>query len=72
MHKFFTGCEIGAEGAKELSEMLKVNTSLRELNLDCYRKIYAKTPWSLMIELRVEQIVKLNILESKHFVRCSS
>ena len=55
-----------------MSEMLKVNTSLRELNLDCYRKIYAKTPWSLMIELRVEQIVKLKILESKHFVRCSS
>ena len=36
---FFTGCEIGAEGAKELSEMLKVNTSLRKLNLDCYREI---------------------------------
>ena len=30
-----TGNEIGDEGAKALSEMLKVNTTLTELNLRC-------------------------------------
>ena len=28
-----TGCYIGAEGAKAMSEMLKVNTTLTTLNL---------------------------------------
>ena len=30
-----TGNEIGVEGAKALSEMMKVNTTLTSLNLSC-------------------------------------
>ena len=30
-----TGNGIGVEGAKSMSEMLKVNTTLTSLNLDC-------------------------------------
>ena len=30
-----TGNEIGVEGTKAMSEMLKVNTTLTELNLGC-------------------------------------
>ena len=30
-----TGNEIGVEGAKAMSEMLKVNTTLTTLNLSC-------------------------------------
>ena len=31
----WTDNEIGAEGASKISESLKVNTTLTELNLDC-------------------------------------
>ena len=33
-----TGNEIGDEGARALCEMLKVNTTLTELNLSCEEK----------------------------------
>ena len=33
-----TGNKIGDEGAKALSEMLKVNATLTELNLHCQEK----------------------------------
>ena len=34
VNKKWTGNEIGAEGASSISESLKINTTLTELNLD--------------------------------------
>ena len=61
------GNDIGVEGAKAVSEMLRVNTTLKELRIWSKEKI-----WKMKIKQRRvtnSQEIRLELKEQKHSVK---